>query len=153
MWSPKRPLLDVMANAIGGDTFPAGHTLTGAFLCLFKAVPSTDPDVGFGDDSIKEADFSGYARASVGAGSGVYVGQGNGSLQEYGANLFTCDSTTTVNTIYAQGILGSDSVTLLAVELFDTPIPLPGPGAGLVTTPIVGAKVNTAGYGNSAVSN
>lgn len=152
MWVPKRKLLDAALTLLNDDTVAAGSLLDGSSLALLRTNISPSID---GDDSIElaaEANFDGYTRAPV-TFTGPFIGQGGFSLLANGSNVFQPDGDDTVNTIYGQFLVGSDSVSVLAVELFDAPIPLPDSSAALVSTPIFGLGANVAGYGKSTVSN
>lgn len=152
MWIPTRVALNAAMKLLGDDTVPAGQKINGAFLVLFKAPPPAIIDVAWGDVSATEADFSGYARAALGTWSAPVVGEGGKSLRINTAEIFTADDTITTNTVYGQGLLGSDSATLLATEAFDTPIPIAALGASVISTPIFGMGPNAAGYGSSLVT-
>lgn len=153
MWTPTRLLLNGAMTAIVGGVPAGGSTLENAILGLLKAPVSVSLDLTFGDVSASEANFSGYDRQAIPSWSGPYTGQGGYSLVSNGAFLFEQDDTITFNTIYGGFLLGSDSATLLAVELFDAAIPMGSVSVGFVYTPIFGMGNNAAGYGKSIVSN
>lgn len=153
MWTPSRTLLNSAMALLGGDTVPAGTTLDGAFLGLLKDPISYNID---SDDSVVtngEANYEGYARQAISAWTGPNTGQGGFSLLSDGAHVFAPTGDDTVNTIFGQFLIGSDSTTVLAVEMYDGAIPLPAPADALVSLPIFGAGPNAAGYGRSLVSN
>lgn len=152
MWVPLRVLLDSALTLLNDDTVPAGSKLAGSFLALLK--DNVAPAIDMADSVLLngEANYDGYVRAPL-TFTGPFTGQGSFSLLADGANVFQPDGSDTVNTIVGQFIVGSDSVTCLAVELFDQPIPLPLPMSGFVVTPIFGLGPNISGYGKSVVSN
>lgn len=153
MWTPSRVLLNgVMSLAAGNASITQSHTLKGAFLGLLREAISYTPD---SDDSIvtsKEANYQGYARQAISSWSGPFVGQVGFSLEEGGAKLWQPTGDDTTNTIFGQFLIGSDSATILGVEIFDSSIPLPSPSDAFVSVPIFGVGPNTAGYGSSIVS-
>lgn len=152
MWVPMRKLLNAGMTLLNDDTVAAGNKLAGSFLGLLKDQISPSIDM---DDSVVlngEADYQGYSRAAV-TFTGPFTGQSGWSLIADSANVFQPSGNDTVNTITGQFLVGSDSTSVLAVELFDAPIPLPNAETALVTTPIIGMGPNSAGYGRSIVSN
>jgi len=144
--------LDILEHATGSDT-TAFNPLEDAVLVLFKEVVPAQLDLGWGDVSASECDFSGYGRHVIEGWSGPYTGQGGYSLVRNGAATFELDAEDTINTVYGAGLLSDDSITLLAVELFNSPISLGEVGQGFSMLPIFGFGANAAGYGRSIVSN
>jgi hypothetical protein len=151
---PSRVFLDSSARLMTGDaSITASHTLKNAFVGLVNAPFTYDPEGNGSDVLANEANYPGYAKQSISSWSGPFVGQGGFSLFDGGAHLFQPTGSDTANTIYGQFLVGSDSVTILGVEFYDGPIPLPNAETGFVTTVIVGYGPNTKGYGSSIVTN
>jgi hypothetical protein len=153
MWQPTRVLLDgFLALSKGDATIATNRTLSNCWLGLLKDLVA--PVLGSDTSLIAghEATYSGYARVQPAIVNGPFVGENSFSLISGNATLFQPSDTITPNTIYGHFLLGDDSTTLLAVELFDSPIPLSGPETGFVDAPIIGLGNNLAGYGASIVS-
>lgn len=152
MWVPTRPLLAAMlsaVNGVGADTFAI---LDGAFSALIKAPYGPTVNSVLTDPSLSEANYQGYARQAISAWNGPYVGQNAKSLTADSALFWSPTGDDTVNTIYGHMLIGSDSTTLLAVEMFDDSIPQVDEDSGFMTTPIFGLDPN-ANYGSSLVGN
>jgi hypothetical protein len=153
MWTPSRKLMnDFMILMTGDASISQGGTLKGALVGLLKQAIAYTPDSADSIVTSGEANYSGYARQAISAWTGPFRGQNGFSLDAGNAMVWEPSATTTLNTIYGQFLIGSDSVAILAVELFDNPIPLGDVSVGFVGTPIFGVGPNLAGYGNSIVS-
>jgi hypothetical protein len=124
MWIPTRLLLDAALKWLNADTVGTPHYLANSFLVLLQAPPAGDFDLTWGDVSINECNYNGYARHQITQFGGPVVGQNGSALLMNGGVLFTCEGSDTVNTVAAQALLASDSVTLLGTEVFDVPIPM-----------------------------
>lgn len=153
MWVPSRDLLNAALLALNADTFPVSHGLDGCSIVLFKEPIAQGFDTKWVDVSAAEADYSGYARHVIAAWNGPTIGADQTARLSDDAVVWEADDTVTTNTIYAQGLLGSDSATLLATEVFDQPIQMTGPGVSFIDVPIFGFTPNISGYGKSIVSN
>lgn len=152
MWVYSRAMLDGIATQLSDDTIPTSTTLKNSWLGLLRGTVDYTPD---SDDSIvttNEANYEGYMRQQLTSWGAVFVGEGLLSLRAAPALQFQPTGDDTVNTIFGQFIMGSDSSTLLAVELFDEPIPLPNSLSALVTVVITGLGQPDTGFGSSIVS-
>lgn len=153
MWSPYRELLDGMVALTMGDaTIATNRTLKNSWLCLLKtALP-----FNIGDTTAvlagNEANFEGYHRTQPAIINGPFVGQNNYSLGSGAAILWQPTGSDSPNTIFGQVLIGSDSSTMLAHELFDSPVPLATEENGFVDVPIIGVGPNAAGYGSSIIT-
>lgn len=152
MWVMTRAWLDNIMNVQAGNGNDTTAIVDGSFEGLLKETHGPTVNNVFADISAKEADYQGYARQSIPTVAGPYVGQGGKSLVSNGAHLWQPTGDDTVNTIHGHFLLGADSATLLGIEMFDDPIPLPDALSGFNTTPIVGLDPNQ-NYGSSLVGN
>lgn len=153
MWVPTWELLKrMMARSVGSDTTTAAP-LKGAFVGLLKdAYAPTVNSVYVGDVKTHEANYDGYGQQSI-TFNPPFRGQTSFELSDSTSNLnWQPTGSTTINTVTGQFMLASDSTTLLAVEMFNAPIPLPNPSTAFTTVIIFGLG-SLFGYGNSLVSN
>jgi hypothetical protein len=147
-----RKLLNAGLVLLAGGTPPAATKLTGAFVGLLKDTINVNID---SDDSVTldaEANYDGYARTTLGASTVPFGGQGDFALIGGTAHTWVPTGDDTVNTITGQFLVGSDSVSVLAVELFDPNVPLPSSTFGFIGVPIFGFGPNSAGYGQSIIT-
>jgi hypothetical protein len=152
MWVFQWPTLKALMARIGGSDTVTLAPFAGAKIGLLNAQYAPTPDsVYTGDVAAHEANFTGYAHGAVTFGA-PFRGQNTFEVLEATAPVtFTPTDSVKPNTIFGWFLLGSDSVTLLAVEMFNVAIPLPDANHSLSGVPIIG--VNSAqGFGSSMVS-
>lgn len=153
MWTLTYPCLKaILAHAGTSDTVTTAP-FVGAVVGLLKDHYAPGPgSVYTGDVAIHEADFTGYAHQPLALGK-VAQGQGGYVLSDSTATFqWQPTDAAKSQSIYGQFLLGADSVTLLGVEMFNAPIPLPDANHALTVVVIVGLNAY-GGYGNSLVSN
>jgi hypothetical protein len=137
----KASVLDMRA-----DTAWLGNASIGLVAAPLVPTPATTLA------NITEANFSGYKRQAAGVASVPFVDP-NGVISLEGPSLlWQPTDTVTVNTIYGLFWTGSPSTSLMGVEMFDSPIPLPDTLHALTIVPRIGLDQN-ASYGSSLVSN
>lgn len=151
MWTPTDTLLDSALKLLNDDTVPSNTLLAGSFLAFLKAPHDFSFSSVYGDVSAKLATSLGYPPLAL-TFTGPFTGQGGKDLLSGGGHVITMGGSDTGATIYGHVILGDDSVTLLAGEIFDTPVALGTIGDGFVDNPLFGIAPNAAGFGNSVVS-
>jgi hypothetical protein len=136
----------------GNASTTLNTTLNGAWLGLLKDNIGLTDGSTTADITGHEATFDGYTKKAI-TWTGPFIGEGDTSLLQGGAQLFQPTGSATVNTVYGQFLLGSDSSTLLAFEMYNSPIPLADANAGFVVVPMTGIPNPSQGFGNSIVSN
>jgi len=100
---------------------------------------------------LTEANYDGYARKVSHTWSPTFVDP-NGLYSKQAQTLvFQPTGDDTMNTIYGLFVTGDDSTALLAVEPFDSPIPLTGTLSNITITLRVGADA-TGKWGFSVVA-
>lgn len=124
--------------------------LGSASIGLLRAPFAPTPLTALTD--LTEANFTGYARQAAGVSSVPFVDPKGIMTLEGPSLLFQPSDTVTTNTIYGLFWTGTPSTTLLGVEMFDNPIPLPNPLTALTIVPRFGIDQNGS-YGNALVSN
>lgn len=149
MWIMNNNMADALALSVGSDSINPKASLKGSFLALIDQPFNPQPSDSF--DTYHEASFNGYARGNESPAWSPFTGQGGMALIAGQTILFELGSSTAPATLYGHCLLGSDSVTLLAAEVFNPPISLANPGDGFLDTPIFGFAPK-AGYGTSAIS-
>jgi hypothetical protein len=151
MWVPTWAFLLNMVNMASGHGTDTTAVLGNASVGLLRQTYSPSPNSLYSDSAFAECNYNGYARKALPSPSAAYLGQAQFSLFASGDLVFTPAGSDTVNTCYGQFLIGPAN-KLLAVEMFNAPISLPGPTYSLVTTVIFGAN-GFVSYGNSLVSN
>lgn len=149
MWVPTRAFLKGLCAGMGSNTITTGTDLFGCFLGLFTNVYS--PNVNTLLANLTEATYTGYVRGAI-TWNAPFIGEGALSLIEGTKVDFRPSDTITPNTIQGAFIVGSDSVTLLLVEVLPTPVPLTSADYLLAYIPRVGLDPG-ANYGLSVVAN
>jgi hypothetical protein len=149
MWVPTTVMLvQAMGELInGGD---ASVSLLGSCsLGLLRAPFAPTRDSNFA--AVTEANFDGYVRRQSGL-DGPVIGQGGLALG-FATQLWEPSGSDTPNMIYGHMLCNgsSDSPTLLAVEMFDAPIPLTSPLTFIMDTVLFGLDP-AANYGKSSIS-
>jgi hypothetical protein len=142
-------LEQLLFEAVGDSTI---GTLASASIGLISAPLAPTPTTPF--SAITEATFDGYVRMSAPFSDVPIVEGQNGKILALGTTqIWIPTGSDTPNTIYGQFLAnGSSSMpTLLAVEMFDVPIPMTSPLTFISDTPIFGLDP-TANYGMSSVS-
>lgn len=149
MWVPTQDYLNAcVANQVtaGSDST---HTLGSSSVGLGKAALA--PTVNTKMSDISEANYTGYARKAAAFVATGIIGDGGITYVEGDSLKFLPSDTITPNTIYYEFLVGSDSATLLAVEVLDALVPLTGPHTQLTVVPRFGLDPN-ANYGLSLVA-
>jgi hypothetical protein len=149
MWVPTRTLLNAIAKELGNATVGTNGSLKGTFLGLVRETFAPTVDSVLGD--FTEANFQGYARSSQSVTWNPVTAQDGKSLVQGSPVLWEMTGNASPNTIFGHMLIGSDSVTLLAAEVFNDPIPLANIGDGFPDTPLFGFDPN-ANYGDSLVA-
>ena len=153
MWVLQWPALRAMLiRAVGSDTITAAPFLAGTIGLLKSTYGPTADSVYTGDVATHEADFTGYVKKAVVFGPPTR-GQNTFVIAEATTPLtFIPTDSTKPNNIFGWFFLGTDSVTLMGVEMFNAAIPLPDPNHSLTGLPLLGIN-SAATFGNSLVSN
>lgn len=153
MWVFTRAMLTKLANRMatpaGSDSVPLSNFRLG----LLKSPVAPTVDTVWGDVSASIANYTGYGDQSIGVVTSPFIGPGDFTLIEATLHTFTPADSVTPNTIYA-GFLtgtGSESHTLMGVEVLDAPVPLPSPSYQLTYVPRFGFAPD-GNYGLSIVS-
>jgi len=152
MFSLSRACLNNMLAVSAGATI--GSNSIGLDNCrvgLYKQPFGPTVDTTLAELEAIEADYPGYARHAIAAWNGPFIAQNGKTLVADDAIVFQATGDDSTNTIYGQFLIGSDSVTYLGAEPFNTPISLGEAGRALVSTPIVGLPPDQV-YGASIVS-
>jgi len=145
MLVPTAAALEAWIGDLTDDTTWLGSASVGLYQTL---VTPTDQTV-LAD--LTEANYDGYARQASHTWGDVFIDP-NGLYSEQAQQLvFSPTGSDTMNTIYGLFVVGSDSAALLAVEPFDSPVPLTGPLSNLTITLRVGAD-RTGKWGFSVVA-
>jgi hypothetical protein len=148
VFTPTRAFLEGMLNAEGSGTFTAHTKLNGAFLGLYTNL--VQPSVNTVLADLHQATFTGYALAAL-TWNVPFTGEGTLSLIEANKVDWRASDTVTPNNIMGHFIVGDDSVTLLLVEPFPGPIPLPSADYLIADVARVGLDP-TANFGMSIVA-
>jgi|HubBroStandDraft_3_1064219.scaffolds.fasta_scaffold01389_12 hypothetical protein len=139
--------IDKMLTAMGADSTQLGNASMGLIAAPFA--PSSTLTLA----SITEANFSGYARKSIGNPTIAFTGADGNEYVEGTTNSWMPSDTVTPNTIYGVFINpGNSTTTLWASDQLGIPVPLAGPGNQLTATPRVGFNP-TNGAGFNVISN
>jgi len=146
-----RAALDCMLDRFAGIGGTDSIGLDSVSLGLFKQPLGPTVDSTLAELEAIEADFPGYARIPLGAWTGPFTAQNGKTLVADGAIVFEATGDDSTNTIYGQFLVGSDSLTLIGAEPFNSPISLGEAGRALVVTPMVGLPSEQV-YGASIVS-
>jgi hypothetical protein len=145
MLVPTIGALEAWIADLGADTTWLGSASVG--LYTNAVAPTLNTTLA----NLNEANYDGYARQAAHTFSSVFI-DGNGLVTiEAESSIFSPTDTVTANTIYGLFLTGHDSTKLLAVEPFDTPIPLVGPLSSITIIPRVGLQP-TAPWGFSVVA-
>jgi len=134
-YQPTNLLLDELSGVLVGGSALA-IDLSGSFVVLIAAPFTPGPTLTLGD--LSEATFQGYARGHDTAGWNNGVAEGGKRVAYSPLFPFQAVGSDSPNVIYGDAIVGSDSVTLLAAELFDTPRPMQAPPDTLLLTVVFG---------------
>lgn len=149
MLTPTRAFLDGMLSRGAGSS---STTLLGnASVGLLKGPFTPSVDTTYAEIEVIEADYDGYARQAAGLDTTPHIGFNNLSYIQGDLLLFSPSDTITPNTIYGLFLTGTASTTLLGVEIFDNPLPLPGPAEQITIIPRVGLDPD-ANYGLAVVT-
>lgn len=132
MWVPTRALLQSLVLGMGTDTFTATAKLKTGIVALLRADFTPSVDLVYGDVTTTLANYNGYAPQALAAWTTPFVAEGELSLMQQPSITWRPTGSDTVNTIFGHILIGSDSVTLLAAEKFDAPIPLPNASSAFV---------------------
>jgi hypothetical protein len=151
MWVPTWAFLLNLMNMGSGHGTDTTKVLGNASVGLLRSPYVPSPGSLASDSAFAECNYNGYARKVLPTPSAAYIGQTQFSLFASGDLVFTPAGSDTVNTVYGQFLIGSGNA-LLAVEMFNQPIPLPGPSYSLVSTIMFGANAFVS-WANSLVSN
>lgn len=149
MWVPSRTFLNSIARGVGTDTLGTVGGLKGSWLGLVREAFTPTVDTVLGD--LVEANFQGYARSHQTANWSQVVAQDGKSLEQGLPVLWAMTGDDSPNTIFGHFLVGNDSITLLASEVFNAEIPLANTGDGFPDTPLFGFDPS-ANYGDSLVA-
>lgn len=151
MLVPTRDFLTSALTTLGAAGAADVIDLGSCSVALVKAAIVPDVDTVWGD--LTEADYDGYARKAFGTAEAPFVGEGGLTLSQGSLLEFRPTGDDTPNTIYASALVIGDvsATTLYGVEVFDSPIPLTGPGTLVTIIPRVGLDP-AANWGMSLIS-
>jgi hypothetical protein len=140
MWIPSRAFLDGIVNALGNSSMTLHTAVKNSFEILITNEPAPTVNTVLAD--LTEATYTGYLRQVCATWTGPFVAEGDYSLEVGPAHHWQPTDTITLNTITGHALVGDDSVTLLATEMFDQPIGLSSILTGFDTVPRIGLPGN-----------
>lgn len=148
MWVPTAAFLEALVEIQAGGSVSAPLANSSIGLVRQPIAPTVNTVMA----NLTEANYTGYQRQASGLDTVPFVGPGGLFMSEGTRLRFMPSDTVTANTIYAAFVTGHDSTVLFGVEVFDNPIPLPGPLSAVTIVPRNGFDP-AANFGMSLVSN
>lgn len=133
----------MVVQEVGNDT--AGLGGGGGLVGLLTTNLSPTPQTTLGDCTAGEASYSGYHRQNAIFDPDVVFADPNDVYGvQAGSLAFSPTTTMTPQTITGYFIVGGDSVNLVGVEMFDSPVPLVDPSTVLTLIPRFGMPESQA---------
>jgi hypothetical protein len=138
---PTKAAIDKMLVAMGADSTQLGNASMGLIAAPFAPSPTLTLS------AITEANFTGYARKSIGNPTIAFTGQDGNEYVEGTTNMWMPSDSITPNTIYGAFLtFGNDTTKLWSSDQLGASVGLPGPGSQITITPRIGFNpLNGAG--------
>ena len=136
-------LLSEIASLVGSSSLGLGNSSIALITAPFVMTPGQTNFTG-----LTEANYDGYARKACAFGGTPFIDENGIFTLQGAASVFQPSDTITSNSVYGYVLTGTSTTTVMAGEVFNSPVPLTGPTTALTIVPRFGVPVAGAlGFG------